>query len=125
MSSCVKLAKTTYKVRSYKFCVGKAPTATVVYTLSLHDALPISGGAERHRARHPGCARKNLRRGRLYRRRAARSEEHTSELQSRRELVCRLLREKKTSTNAPRSRTRPTTCCRTSSRPTRRTSLTS
>src|SRR5438874_9868147 len=41
-----------------------------------------------------------------------RSEEHTSELQSRRDLVCRLLLEKKKQTNAPRSRRvspRPTT----------------
>src|SRR5438874_9174300 len=36
----------------------------------------------------------------------ARSEEHTSELQSRRDLVCRLLLEKKNK-NAPHARTRP------------------
>src|SRR5690349_23303907 len=42
--------------------------------------------AQRHAA-HPGAAR--LHAG------AARSEEHTSELQSRRDLVCRLLLEKK------------------------------
>src|SRR5690349_24862366 len=36
-----------------------------------------------------------LRGGRLHRREDARSEEHTSELQSRRDLVCRLLLEKK------------------------------
>src|SRR5256885_6988065 len=87
---------------------------TEIYTLSLHDALPISCGcpaqdgdlrvpavrtasvpgrrpasggatghrgafADRHPVRRPGC----------------RSEEHTSELQSPCNLVCRLLLEKK------------------------------
>src|SRR6266566_10063608 len=69
---------------------------TEIYTLSLHDALPISrssasAAAEpsaRHRAgrevsRSPPTSR------------AARSEEHTSELQSPCNLVCRLLLEKK------------------------------
>src|SRR5690349_22790463 len=73
---------------------------TEIYTLSLHDALPISG-------RRPACRSDAARRprSRPYRssRRASRragsssgrSEEHTSELQSRRDLVCRLLLEKK------------------------------
>src|SRR3712207_8545319 len=87
-------------------------TATAeIYTLSLHDALPISASLRAHR-RHPrpppGAAPRHLagplvgladpapRAGR----RAApgapgRSEEHTSELQSRQYLVCRLLLEKK------------------------------
>src|SRR5207248_7624482 len=98
---------------------------TAIYTLSLHDALPIlaivygregEGGyeghaaaaAQRHRRRppaadHPRPARLRRRRGRRavgelsYRPRlfaAARSEEHTSELQSPYDLVCRLLLEK-------------------------------
>src|SRR2546422_11428507 len=80
---------------------------TEIYTLSLHDALPISGSispagerisraggsaspatpswcSARERPSSPpgtGCRR--------------RSEEHTSELQSRLHLVCRLLLEKK------------------------------
>src|SRR5215469_18788438 len=66
---------------------------TEIYTLSLHDALPslraasccsvdvVNGGA--------GLRRRCLRSI------ASRSEEHTSELQSRRDLVCRLLLEKK------------------------------
>src|SRR5215813_7069194 len=71
---------------------------TEIYTLSLHDALPIYSRARSRRGRHrsitpmarsastsqPGCA--------------ARSEEHTSELQSRPHLVCRLLLEKKKKT---------------------------
>src|SRR5215471_21470209 len=67
---------------------------TEIYTLSLHDALPIAD----HRQR--SLVGKKLARLRAdSRARAARadqrSEEHTSELQSRRDLVCRLLLEKK------------------------------
>src|SRR3989442_8804791 len=65
---------------------------TEIYTLSLHDALPISRSRNRShrrahtrfRSRHPPLARPR-----------GRSEEHTSELQSRPHLVCRLLLEKK------------------------------
>src|SRR5215204_7707270 len=80
------------------------PATTEIYTLSLHDALPISraehdrrGGEQRHehhRAQH------------------VRSEEHTSELQSHSDLVCRPLLEKKKKTERRRgsrsSRSRPT-----------------
>src|SRR3712207_7349893 len=89
---------------------------TEIYTLSLHDALPIS-----LRAADPPAARRSLdprdscrrlRRLPQQRRHVAgqchgierlgddpgRSEEHTSELQSRQYLVCRLLLEKKKST---------------------------
>src|SRR3712207_7545204 len=75
---------------------------TEIYTLSLHDALPISlpapsgtgtpASARADRDRHPG-----RRRGRHGL--AARSEEHTSELQSRPYLVCRLLPENKKTAN--------------------------
>src|SRR5699024_12270825 len=78
-----------------------APPASEIYTLSLHDALPIYSGnaaAGDHVAGAAGrglgdpsparCARGRCRVG-------ARSEEHTSELQSRFDLVCRLLLEKK------------------------------
>src|SRR5438045_8507081 len=62
------------------------PATTEIYTLSLHDALPISplsppaDDRQAHMVDH---------------RRPQRSEEHTSELQSLRHLVCRLLLEKK------------------------------
>src|SRR2546422_4835650 len=64
---------------------------TEIYTLSLHDALPIFIGdrteeltfGRRAHLGH-GCHGEG-----------ARSEEHTSELQSRLHLVCRLLLEKK------------------------------
>src|SRR5437762_9827833 len=65
------------------FFTHTAPTE--VYTLSLHDALPISWWPWKWRAFA----------SRSTSRRAARSEEHTSELQSPMYLVCRLLLEKK------------------------------
>src|SRR2546429_6302933 len=62
---------------------------TEIYTLSLHDALPIS------RARTAGSCRTETPPVSRSCRRRPRSEEHTSELQSRLHLVCRLLLEKK------------------------------
>src|SRR3712207_7478300 len=88
---------------------------TEIYTLSLHDALPIYYD-DGHRVRSVvGLAdyavpfagtvssmllswRKDPHRAELNRRR---SEEHTSELQSRQYLVCRLLLEKKKNKNQP------------------------
>src|SRR2546427_8158569 len=96
-------------------CISPAPffffffndTATTeIYTLSLHDALPISprgrrvdrdgrsdrcviGGRRDHRGVRESEGQRRLRRG------AVRSEEHTSELQSQSNIVCRLLLEKK------------------------------
>src|SRR2546425_11356718 len=69
---------------------------TEIYTLSLHDALPISPALFRTPARAPPAPQKNHR-GHERRRPGAwtRSEEHTSELQSLAYLVCRLLLEKK------------------------------
>src|SRR6266853_6947535 len=60
-----------------------------IYTLSLHDALPIyaSDPVPAHRGREG--ARSDAKD------RCRRSEEHTSELQSQSNLVCRLLLEKK------------------------------
>src|SRR5206468_12180946 len=93
------------------FFIHQPPT-TEIYTLSLHDALPISDdrageaahpahdhhgeGAQLERESHPGV------RGAVGEREENRSEEHTSELQSRSDLVCRLLLEKKKSTSAAR-----------------------
>src|SRR2546428_12404830 len=75
---------------------------TEIYTLSLHDALPIFG-PRRTRAgpcsngppspRPLPAAADGSKAGPA--RRSRRSEEHTSELQSRSDLVCRLLLEKK------------------------------
>src|SRR5689334_23847406 len=77
---------------------------TEIYTLSLHDALPISRGQQRRFRVVVPCrnedheGRSAAARHSLRVRRAGtphRSEEHTSELQSQFHLVCRLLLEKK------------------------------
>src|SRR5205823_14124321 len=84
----------------FLFLNHTAPTET--YTLSLHDALPIcaeelarmlSGAQVTDLAlRHARAMLREARKGEAAR---ARSEEHTSELQSLAYLVCRLLLEKK------------------------------
>src|SRR3712207_8284012 len=85
---------------------------TEIYTLSLHDALPISAAVIHEQAigeavgqvpvllsigwddvGWPGQMQPHGKHG-------SRSEEHTSELQSRQYLVCRLLLEKKKSPNS-------------------------
>src|SRR5262249_61659669 len=71
---------------------------TEIYTLSLHDALPISAPSRRLHDARPGSG--ELAATVPY---AGRSEEHTSELQSLTNLVCRLLLEKK-------KKKRPTLC---------------
>src|SRR5712664_4929600 len=58
---------------------------TEIYTLSLHDALPISACGMRSFFHMPETTTTSA---------SPRSEEHTSELQSRSDLVCRLLLEK-------------------------------
>src|SRR2546430_11781978 len=67
---------------------------TEIYTLSLHDALPISQQARFRPAPRPIPTLAPFRML-LRPRTGARSEEHTSELQSQSNLVCRLLLEKK------------------------------
>src|SRR6266550_9566958 len=81
------------------FCFFFNDTATTeIYTLSLHDALPIS--AHRRQAAQPGLAAAHRGAARAAARLGRpRSEEHTSELQSRLHLVCRLLLEKKKNNN--------------------------
>src|SRR5712675_3575907 len=65
---------------------------TEIYTLSLHDALPISSFTAPRSLPTTKPATFPF---------SIRSEEHTSELQSRLHLVCRLLLEKKKTTNNP------------------------
>src|SRR5574341_2469774 len=67
---------------------------TEIYTLSLHDALPIW--------RMECCARPIASISATRSLRLARSEEHTSELQSLTNIVCRILLEKKNTTHTPR-----------------------
>src|SRR3712207_8649354 len=89
-----------------KFCFFffNDTATTEIYTLSLHDALPIYRPAEPRLFRPRDCGFRPWTGGRsgLSQLRAlegggpvGRSEEHTSELQSRQYLVCRLLLEKK------------------------------
>src|SRR5260370_22886514 len=76
---------------------------TEIYTLSLHDALPISqdrvalaAGVPVLAAADPdGAGESVAEAGEEFFGRLGRSEEHTSELQSHLNLVCRLLLEKK------------------------------
>src|SRR5688572_32813603 len=97
---------------SFFFCTDTATTE--IYTLSLHDALPISWEPSRSRAWLP-CSAKRTNRPLVLeahpvfeffqhggadalhpeKLKNRRSEEHTSELQSQSNLVCRLLLEKK------------------------------
>src|SRR5205085_11279705 len=101
-----------YTTPSHFFCslfffFSNDPPTTAIYTLSLHDALPSQRG-------HHGDKRDQLSprnhssdlnqrqsgrncelHGGQRHQRGGRSEEHTSELQSQPNLVCRLLLEKK------------------------------
>src|SRR5262245_63731216 len=91
----------TIRIASYPRAVSisfffNATPPTEIYTLSLHDALPIS--IQRLKTAS-GVGRSAISttlaptlKGNV---KALRSEEHTSELQSLRHLVCRLLLEKK------------------------------
>src|SRR5437763_6496445 len=91
------------------FFFFNVPAPTALYTLSLHDALPISSpSALRFLAGLPFAATLmaillvhelgHYFTARRYKT-AVRSEEHTSELQSPMYLVCRLLLEKKKNRN--------------------------
>src|SRR5256885_12223970 len=92
MRNSVLIGKLTGTTIDVFFFFFNDTATTEIYTLSLHDALPISfakppmhGRSERARCcptAKPAQAR-------------SRSEEHTSELQSPCNLVCRLLLEKK------------------------------
>src|SRR5689334_23471905 len=86
---------------------------TEIYTLSLHDALPISSSTTSTLALRPGASAAGVSRPRgeipaawrswdssWCKSMRWRSEEHTSELQSQFHLVCRLLLEKKKKNNA-------------------------
>src|SRR5438132_13468474 len=84
----------------YTFFFNDTPP-TEIYTLSLHDALPIStttvvpvtGSIDTISSPSPT--------------RATRSEEHTSELQSHSDLVCRLLLEKKKKSEPKKTQSEP------------------
>src|SRR5699024_12689917 len=106
-----------FAVPSVVFSFSSSPPAPpAIYTLSLHDALPISSSSRKAWkipiALDPPPTQATTASGSLPTRsrvcaRASspkmRSEEHTSELQSRFELVCRLLLEKKQKEGAGQS----------------------
>src|SRR5438445_13867835 len=98
----------TLSLTFYVFFLFTDPATTEIYTLSLHDALPISNVVllACFLGMSVGCLAANRRRNYLPWTPVFlvmadscgddwRSEEHTSELQSRQYLVCRLLLEKK------------------------------
>src|SRR2546422_3104928 len=93
--------------RIFFFFFFNDTATTEIYTLSLHDALPIWC---RVATRIGPCHQQSPSRADIHprtcapsaTRRLSRSEEHTSELQSRLHLVCRLLLEKKKRTKGER-----------------------
>src|SRR2546429_3570406 len=84
----------------YNFFFFNDTATTEIYTLSLHDALPIWNphvhrlGGQRKR-RQAADSQHHQKARHSHGLSSIRSEEHTSELQSRLHLVCRLLLEKK------------------------------
>src|SRR5437763_8213703 len=90
MSSLFSISLFSSFLPIFLFFFFSDPPPPEIYTLSLHDALPISdaGGLISY-GHHRADAYRHLCR------QNSRSEEHTSELQSPMYLVCRLLLEKK------------------------------
>src|SRR5205823_15114818 len=103
----------------YFFFFFNDPAPTEIYTLSLHDALPISRRGHRVIYTSGSIALAVLEYTLNYKHRGwvpatvliVRSEEHTSELQSLAYLVCRLLLEKKKQTNEQSSSHTNTVTC--------------
>src|SRR5260370_38592603 len=80
----------------FSFFFFNDTATTEIYTLSLHDALPICvSSCESAASRANSLPQLPPRSSAII---SARSEEHTSELQSHLNLVCRLLLEKKKKT---------------------------
>src|SRR5260370_25917642 len=86
----------------FEFFFFNDTATTEIYTLSLHDALPICAGIDEDGLAHLGLLRRSA-----LGFPGARSEEHTSELQSHLNLVCRLLLEKKKRVLHPSRNTPP------------------
>src|SRR5204863_7469567 len=107
LSSCVYpirlLSSLVLSLHDVLFFFFNATAPTEIYTLSLHDALPIYVRARLRIFDFEGSLAASGRAAwealepeiRAVSEAYWRSEEHTSELQSRRDLVCRLLLEKK------------------------------
>src|SRR5690606_41090030 len=84
----------SYRCLCFLVCFFNATATTEIYTLSLHDALPISAVDDKYLV-HVIIFIIGSANFYHYYVLLKRSEEHTSELQSRENLVCRLLLEKK------------------------------
>src|SRR2546427_8776019 len=88
-----------YVVCFFFFFFFNDTATTEIYTLSLHDALPICEHAVADPLHEPVAVAVERARRAIHDHHAVRlerrSEEHTSELQSQSNLVCRLLLEKK------------------------------
>src|SRR5947209_10125733 len=89
----------------FSFFFFNDTATTEIYTLSLHDALPIWACRDRENPRSPSTPSMPRANGAMSSR-CPRSEEHTSELQSRQYLVCRLLLEKKKTKNTSQDPTK-------------------
>src|SRR2546427_4676101 len=92
---CLLLLLHIYRSIFFFFFFNDTAT-TEIYTLSLHDALPISSSTPCSRVSAAPEGRLMLTKTKPWS--STRSEEHTSELQSQSNLVCRLLLEKKKKT---------------------------
>src|SRR5437867_13452686 len=92
-SVSIRVTRINYIYVVKRFFFFKDLATTEIYTLSLHDALPISGDESKDRHELYGTSHELLMSSSW-----DRSEEHTSELQSPYDLVCRLLLEKKKET---------------------------
>src|SRR5438093_12123722 len=91
-SFCLSFPQLYHRLSFAFFFFFNDTATTEIYTLSLHDALPIFSAAKPTSTRCPLCWPNSAKMSGL---RSRRSEEHTSELQSLTNLVCRLLLEKK------------------------------
>src|SRR6266436_10356960 len=102
---CITYFSVIYTYCFCSFFFFNDTATTEIYTLSLHDALPISASSCSRRCRTVQAITAAMV--------TPRSEEHTSELQSRLHLVCRLLLEKKkkknTTTFHPKKKTKKQT----------------
>src|SRR2546427_4402866 len=94
MMRCLPVRYSVHLTSFLFFFFFNDTATTEIYTLSLHDALPISTRSPLQPLRTRSACRQR-RSARAWPRFVPRSEEHTSELQSQSNLVCRLLLEKK------------------------------
>src|SRR5260370_19144542 len=108
---CVLASLHFFRLSSFFFFNDTATTE--IYTLSLHDALPICQAGHGIVLRQPSQdgIPDHARRGLAGLWQQQRSEEHTSELQSHLNLVCRLLLEKKKKKRETRERQADTNYC--------------